>query len=285
MMQTDAQHFTRVVGRRLIDLTGNGPPTRTERLKQKLHLAPRHPTYSIVGRTFISSHPKAGNLSIYIPAPTNAPGILDEACMVETFTGVETNETGADGDVTVFIDADLLGPNLTGAWTGLTPNEAARRTARIGRHLAYAEFATTPNRRMGHDHLLLCDAPKVANLAVYLLAAALIYNGMDHLSPILEIRSPNHNSNIIFPECDAMLSPSLAELICISVQPRLTVKFFEKSLIIRRDRLNIDVSDMPVVDRIKLVRHASDLLERSGMKVKDLLFTSKAGELCPKHPE
>ncbi|WP_162815067.1 hypothetical protein [Erythrobacter aureus] len=162
----------------MMDLTGNGPPTASERLRQSLRLAAPHPRYTAIGSIFVSTCANGDALSAIVVRTADAKGSPREVVRLVTASGCETLDDGTDGDLQVELEASLFQLEPGQGWHGHSADDIAQKIARIGRHLHFHD-ATDPCPGITEDEaIILSDDGGRTENALSLMQGLLAYNGI-----------------------------------------------------------------------------------------------------------
>ena len=276
MNRKQALDFTRVLGRRLIDLTGNGPPTTADRWRQRLRVQPPHPRYMVAGQFFASETHDKKSLTATLVTRPDTNGVLTDMVLVQTITGTMSNDIGVDGDFAAYIDADLLGSTAQSGWTGQAPNKIAQSIAKIGRLLVWGlETDVYPFRKISPT-IVLTDEDNMIQPLILFLRGLLAFNGFDQPGQRLDYYAPTpsfeHRLEMI--GLNGELHPTAASSILALSQPQIKIVFDGNTLRLRRIALSISLEHMSFADKMNCTRRLLEIFSSKGWR-EDILSLHK----------
>lgn len=244
----------RLLGRSVIDITGNGPSTSGERIACMLRIGPARPRYHCSGNIFVSSHPAHGLLTATLTASSDV-GVVPPGtpyCRIETACGTERSGPARSADLDgslLTVDPDLLWHDPGGLST-------AAALARLARLLVYAE-ADPDCFETKTDIVVLADGRSdgVAS-AMTLLRIVLACGGYDGNDQGIDVYlpTPSRPVEIVPRNIDAAIPATLLQALRSSFPKTVTIHASRPDAsVIARCRLHASIADTSPMDRLRLI--------------------------------
>jgi hypothetical protein len=273
----------RTLGRILIDRTGNGPPTKRERLLQATRLQQPHPKYSAFGPYFLSERSSGESLTAQIVTLDDTTIPIHSGRMVQIDLQPATIPAPSEGrpGPKFLIDPDLFELTSEADFSSANPDKIAQRIAQIGRLLVYAP----PSKHAVRDELtsnipsiLLNHDDSNEQFLKLLLNAILIANGQDQDNRVLVYlaRSPTQHALIRPVGFSGTIRHNLRKLLGSIQNNQMIVYRYPDAIIATPNVIFVSAAQLAIVDKMKIMRIVTSTLEAAGLSADDLILESQA---------
>ena len=273
--EAEAVSLARTVGRQIVDLTGNAPTTRARRMLRAIGIGNR-PRLTVYDSVFASEIRGVGTLTATIVDVTDTGNLNLQGPMVRIQTFFRrADSTPLNDGPKFYICPSLFDLMPEESWLKHKPATIAKKLAQIGELLISGNVSlrgSKLNRLVGPPEILISRDDRFDRLFKVLLQSVLIASGYDDDSKFLAYkpRTPTQPATIFPLGFSGTISPAIGAIINLADNAQVLISRHEDAIVVTPNEMFLSVKAMNIVDKMKAIRHSTELLEQSGFCAGDL---------------
>jgi hypothetical protein len=273
--EVEAVSLARTVGRQIIYLTGNAPATRTRKMLRAIGIGNR-PRLTAYDSVFASELRGIGTLTATIIDVTDKGNLNLQGPMVRIQTCFHRTESMAlDDRPKFYICPSLFDLMPEESWLKHKPAAIAKKLAQIGELLISGNVSlkgSKLNRLVGPPEILISRDDRFDRLFKVLLQSVLIASGYDEDNRFLAYkpRTPTQPAAVLPIGFSGTISPAISAIINLADNAQVLISRHEDAIVVTPNEMFLSVKAMNIVDKMKAIRHSTELLEQSGFCAGDL---------------